>query len=155
MPPGPHDAHEAKPQSWTAMPHRVRTIARPPTVGSPRPPLWRLLIYIIYIYIYIRIYIPLGTSPPPRSARLGSTTSTGRLTSTSSTPTPSDLQSDSPPPTAPLHPTAPNPDVQAAAAHLSNTLLNYSHSDWDNHNVKTPSATQPTDTSNSAVLNTS
>ena len=39
MPPGPHDAHEAKPRSWTAMPHRVRTIARPPTVGSPRPPL--------------------------------------------------------------------------------------------------------------------
>ena len=39
MPPGPHDAREAKPRSWTAMPHRVRTIARPPTVGSPRPPL--------------------------------------------------------------------------------------------------------------------
>ena len=66
--PGPHDAHEAKPRSWTAMPHRVRTIARPPTVGSPRP-------------------------PRPRSARLGSTTSTGRLASTSSTPTPPDLQS--------------------------------------------------------------
>ena len=74
---------------------------------------------------------PLRTSPRPRSARLGSTTSTGRLDSTSSTPTPSDLQSDSPPPTAPLHPTAPDPDVQAAAAHLSNTLLNYSHSDWE------------------------
>ena len=74
---------------------------------------------------------PLRTSPPPRSARLGSTTSTGRLGSTSSTPTPTDLQSDSPPPTAPLHPTAPDPDVQAAAAHLSNTLLNYSHSDWE------------------------
>ena len=36
---------------------------------------------------------PLRTSPPPRSARLGSTTSTSRLASTSSTPTPSDLQS--------------------------------------------------------------
>ena len=36
---------------------------------------------------------PLRTSPPPRSARLGSTTSTGRLASTSSTPTASDLQS--------------------------------------------------------------
>ena len=43
MPPGPHDAHEAKPRSWMAMPHRVRTIARPPTVSSPRPPLQRLL----------------------------------------------------------------------------------------------------------------
>ena len=72
---------------------------------------------------------PLCTSPPPRSARLGSTTSTGRLASTSSTPTPPSLQSDSPPLTAPLHATAPDPDVQAAAAHLSNTLLNYSHSD--------------------------
>ena len=74
---------------------------------------------------------PLHTSPPPRSARLGSTTSTGRPTSTSSTPTPPDLQSDSPPPTAPLHHTVPDSDVQAAAAHLSNTLLNYSHSDWE------------------------
>ena len=74
---------------------------------------------------------PLRTSPPPRSSRLGSTTSTSRLASTCSTPTPSDLQSDSPPSTAPLHPTAPDPDVQAAAAHLSNTLLNYSHVDWE------------------------
>ena len=74
---------------------------------------------------------PLRTSPPPQSAHLGSSTSTGRLASTNSTPTPPDLQSDSPPPTTPLHPTAPDPDVQAAAAHLSNTLLNYSHSDWE------------------------
>ena len=74
---------------------------------------------------------PLRTSPPPRSVRLGSTTATGRLTSTSSTKTPPDLQSDSPPPTAPLHPTAPDPDVQAAAAHLSNTLLSYNYSDWE------------------------
>ena len=73
----------------------------------------------------------LRTSPPPRSARLGSTSSTGHLASISSTPAPSDLQSDSPPPTAPLHPTAPGPDVQAAAAHLSNTRLNYSHNDWE------------------------
>ena len=43
MPPGPHGAHEAKPRSWKAMPDRVRTIARLPTVGSPRPPLLRLL----------------------------------------------------------------------------------------------------------------
>ena len=81
---------------------------------------------------------PLRTSPPPRSARLGSTTSTSRLASTSSTPTPSELQSDSPPPTAPLHPTALDPDVQAAAAHLSNTLLNYSHSDWEQSQREDP-----------------
>ena len=56
---------------------------------------------------------PLRTSPPSRSARLGSTISTGRLTSISSTPTPPDLQSDSPPPTAPLHTThmKPNRDL--------------------------------------------
>ena len=72
---------------------------------------------------------PLRTSPPPRSARLGSTTSTGRAASTSSTLAPTDLQSDPPPSTAPLQPTVPGLDVQAAATHLSNTLLNYSHSD--------------------------
>ena len=44
---------------------------------------------------------------------------------------PPDLQSDPPPPTAPLHPTVPDLEAQAAAAHLSNTLLNYSHSDWE------------------------
>ena len=73
---------------------------------------------------------PLPTSPPSRSARLGSTTSTSRPALTSSTPTPPNPQSDSPPRMAPLHPTVPDLDVQAAAAHLSNTLLNYSHSDW-------------------------
>ena len=72
---------------------------------------------------------PLRTSPPPRSARLGSTTSTSRLASISSTSTPSNLQSDSPPPTAPVNPTAPDHGAQATASHLSNTLLNYSHSD--------------------------
>ena len=72
---------------------------------------------------------PLRTSPPSRSARLSSTTSTGSLASTSSTPTPPDLQSDSPPSTAPLHPIVPDPDIQAATVHLSNTLLNHSHSD--------------------------
>ena len=74
---------------------------------------------------------PLRTSPPPRSPRLGSTTSTGRPASTSSTLTPPDLQSDSPLSTTPLHPTVPDLGVQAAAAHLSNTLPNYSHSDWE------------------------
>ena len=54
---------------------------------------------------------PLCTSPPPRSARLGSTTSPGSLASTSSTPTPPDLQSDSPPPTAPLHTTYTKPSA--------------------------------------------
>ena len=81
---------------------------------------------------------PLRTSPPPRLARLGSTISTGRLASTSSTPTPPDLQSDPPPPTAPLHSTASDPDVKAAAAYLSNTLLNYSHSDWEQAQREAP-----------------
>ena len=74
---------------------------------------------------------PLRTSPPSRSTRLGSTTSTRRPASTSSTLAPPDLQPDPPPPTAPLHPRVPDLEVQAAAAHFSNTLLNYSHSDWE------------------------
>ena len=80
----------------------------------------------------------LRTSPPPRSARLGSTTSQGRRTPISSTPPPADLQSVPPPLPAPLHPTAPDPNVQAAAAHLSNTLLNYSHSDWEHAQREDP-----------------
>ena len=80
----------------------------------------------------------LRTSPPPRSARLGSMTSPGRPTSTSSTLAPPDLQSDPTPPTAPLHPAVPDLDVQAAAAHLSNTLLNYSHSDWEQSQREDP-----------------
>ena len=74
---------------------------------------------------------PFRTSPPPRSARLGSTTSAGHPASTKSTLTLLDSESEPPPPTAPLHPTLPDPDVQAAAVHLSNTLLNYGHSDWE------------------------
>ena len=74
---------------------------------------------------------PLRTSPPPRSARLGFTTSPGRRAPISSTPPPADPQSVPPLLSTPLHPTPPDPDVQAAAAHLSNTLLNYSHSDWE------------------------
>ena len=81
---------------------------------------------------------PLCTSPPPRSARLGSTTSAGHPASTRSTLTLPDSQSDPPPPTAPLHPTLPDPDVQAAAVHLSNTLLNYSHSDWEKAQCEDP-----------------
>ena len=81
---------------------------------------------------------PLRTSLPPRSARLGSTTSPGRHTPISSTPPPADLQSVPPPLSAPLHPTASDPDVQTAAAHLSNTLLNYSHSDWEHPQREDP-----------------
>ena len=74
---------------------------------------------------------PLRTSPPPRSARLGSTTSPGRRAPITSTPPPADLPSVPPPLSAPLHPKPPDLDVQAAAAHLSNTLLNYNHGDWE------------------------
>ena len=81
---------------------------------------------------------PLRTSPPPRSARLGSTTSQGRRTPISSTPPPADLQSVPPSLPAPLLPTAPDPNVQATAAHLSNTLLNYSHSDWEHAQREDP-----------------
>ena len=80
---------------------------------------------------------PLRTSPPPRSARLGSTTSPGRRAPIT-TPPPADLPSVPPPLSAPLHPTAPDLDVQAAAAHLSNTLLNYSHSDWEQEQREDP-----------------
>ena len=38
-----HGAHVAKPRSLLDIPHRARITARPPTVGSPRPPLLRLL----------------------------------------------------------------------------------------------------------------
>ena len=81
---------------------------------------------------------PLRTSPPPRSARLGSTTSQGRRTLSSSTPPPADLQSVPSPSPAPLLPTAPDTNVQATAAHLSNTLLNYSHSDWEHAQREDP-----------------
>ena len=81
---------------------------------------------------------PLRTSPPPRSARLGSTTTAGHPTSTRSTLTLPNFQSDPPPPTASLHPTLPDPDVQAAAVHLSNTLLIYSHRDWKKAQCEDP-----------------
>ena len=81
---------------------------------------------------------PLRTSPPPRSARLGSTTAQGRRTPSSSTPPPADLQSVPLPLPAPLLPTAPDPNVQATVAHLSNTLLNYSHSDWEHAQREDP-----------------
>ena len=72
---------------------------------------------------------PSRTSPPPRSDRLGYTKITNGRAPTRSPPPSANLRSVPPPPTASLHPTAPNPDIQAAAAHLSNTLLNYNHHD--------------------------
>ena len=99
--------------------------------NAPLPPDYRTAAHSGFAASAASAPPPLRTSPPPRSARLGSTISTGRPASTSSTLTPPDLQSYSSPPTAPLHPTVPDLDVQAATAHLSNTLLNYSHSDWE------------------------
>ena len=74
---------------------------------------------------------PSRTSPPPPPDRLGYTKITNGRVPTRSPPPSADLRSVPPPLTASLHPTAPDPDIQAAAAHLSNTLLNYSHHDWE------------------------
>ena len=74
---------------------------------------------------------PSRTSPPPRPDRLGYTKITNSRVPTRSPPPSADLWSVPPPLTASLHPTAQDPDIQAAAAHLSNTLLNYSHHDWE------------------------
>ena len=71
---------------------------------------------------------PSRTSPPPSPDRLGYTKITYGRAPTRSPPPSANLQSVPPPLTASLHPTAPDPDIQAAAAHLSNTLLNYH--DW-------------------------
>ena len=75
------------------------------------------------------------TSPPPRPDRLGYTKITnGRVPTRSPPPS-----AEAPPPlTASLHPTAPDPDIQAAAVHLSNTLLNYSHHDWEQDQREDP-----------------
>ena len=74
----------------------------------------------------------LRSLPPPRSARLDSTISLGRLTSPDPTPG-SNSQMDNSPPAAPpaaQYP-APGNDNRAAAEQLSNTLLRYSHRDWE------------------------
>ena len=71
------------------------------------------------------------TSPPPRPDRLGYTKITNGRVPTRSPPPSADLRSVPPSLTASLHPTAPDPDIQAAAAHLSNTLLNCSHHGWE------------------------
>ena len=89
--------------------------------NTPSRPDYRTAAHIGFAASAAAASPPLRTSPPPRSARLGSTTSPGRRAPISSTPHPADLQSVPPPLSAPLHPTAPDPDVQAAAAHLSNT----------------------------------
>ena len=106
--------------------------------NAPSRPDYRTAAHIGFATSAASAPSPLRTSPPPQFSRLGSTISTGHLVSTSSTLTPPDLQSDSPPPTAPLHPSASDPDVQVAAAHLSNTLLNYIHSDWEQAQRKDP-----------------
>ena len=74
---------------------------------------------------------PSRTSPPPRPDRLGYTKITNGRVPTRSPPPSADLRSVPPPLTTSLQSTAPNPDIQAAAVHLSNTLLNYNHHDWE------------------------
>ena len=72
------------------------------------------------------------SAPPLRSAHLGSTIRLGRLTSLHPTPG-SNSQMDNSPPAAPpvVQYPAPGNDNRAAAEQLSNTLLSYSHRDWD------------------------
>ena len=72
------------------------------------------------------------SSPPPRSARLGSTILLGCLTSPDSTPG-CNSQMDNSPPAAPpvVQYPAPGNNNRAAAEQLSNTLLSYSRRDWD------------------------
>ena len=72
------------------------------------------------------------SSPPPRSARLGSMIPLGRLTSTHPTPGPN-FQMDNPPPATPpvVQYPAPGNDNRAATVQLLNALLSFSHRDWD------------------------
>ena len=85
--------------------HSGRIIARSPAVGSPRPPLQRPPPKALF-----------RSSPPPRSARLGSTIPLGRPDSYRSTPAPNP-QMDDPTPAAPhvSQSTAPEHDACAAA----------------------------------------
>ena len=73
------------------------------------------------------------SSLPPRLARLGYTIPLACLASPRPMPAPSNHRLDHSPTAAPftLQTTAPDHDVSAAAAHLSNTLLSYSHRDWE------------------------
>ena len=73
------------------------------------------------------------SSPPPRLVRLGSTILLGRHASPRP-PSAPNLELDHSPPVAPpvLQTNAgPDNDASAAAEHLSNTLLSYSHRDWE------------------------
>ena len=76
---------------------------------------------------------PFQSSPPPRSTLLGSAILLGHHAFPRPTPAPN-LQLDHSPPAAPpaLQTTAaPGNDASAAAEHLSNILLRYSHRDWE------------------------
>ena len=76
--------------------------------------------------------VPLRSSPPPRSSRLDSTIPLGRSASPRPTPTPDPQMNHSPPAAPPASQyTAPGNDACAAAEQLSNTLLSYSHRNWD------------------------
>ena len=72
------------------------------------------------------------SSPPPRTAGLGSTIPMDRQASPRLTPT-LNPQLDYSLSTAPtvLQTTAPDNDISATAEHLSSNLLNYSHREWE------------------------
>ena len=97
-----------------------RIIARPSVVGSPRPPLQRLLRKASFC-----------SSPFPRSARLGSTVPLGHCSSPRPKPVSPNPQLG--PPVAPpvLEITTPDDDASAAAEPLLNTSLSYNHCDWE------------------------
>ena len=82
----------------------------------------------------------LRPSPPQRSIRLGSTISLGYLASPRPTPPPSNPQLDLSPfvASSTLHATCPDPDVHAAATHLSSILLSYNHRDWEHTQRENP-----------------
>ena len=72
------------------------------------------------------------SSPPPRSARQGSTIPLSRPASPRLTPAPNSQMDHSPPAASPvLQYTIPDDVTSTAAEQLSNTLLSYSHRDWD------------------------
>ena len=73
------------------------------------------------------------SSPPPRSARLGSTIPLGCYASPRPKPVSSNPRVEPLAPVAPpvLPITAPDNDASAAAEPLLNTLLSYSHCDWE------------------------
>ena len=125
------NAREAKRRSWQATRRYARIIARPRAVGSPRPPLQRLLRKASF-----------RSSPPPRPARLGSTIPLGRYASPRLKPASSSPRVGPLAPVAPpvLQITAADNDASAAAEPILNTLLSYSHCDWEQ---AAPSRRQP------------